>query len=112
VDRLGSKAARERRLAEQDQGSALSEDKLPGLDIALPYLAGTYDDRMFDCLRTRAQAFAILTGGDPTASEAGGPLSLGPDAGGQEDGAALVPLSPQMLEDLRVNLAVETSENL
>ena len=26
----------------------LPEDQLPGLDIAMPYLAGTYDERMFD----------------------------------------------------------------
>ncbi len=35
-------------------GSHLPEDQLPGLDIAMPYLAGTYDERMFERLRTRA----------------------------------------------------------
>ena len=38
----------------------------------MPYLAGTYDERMFERLRTRAQVFDILTGGDPTADQESG----------------------------------------
>jgi hypothetical protein len=70
ADRIGSKTLRERRLAMENakqRDSELAESDLPGLDIALPYLAGTYDERMFDRLRSRSQIFEILTGGDPTA---------------------------------------------
>jgi hypothetical protein len=108
IDRIGSKAARELKLAKQEEGNAVPEDQLPGLDVALPYLAGTYDDRMFGCLHSRAQTFDILTGGTPTASQEGTLIELNPDAEGQEDGPALVPLPQQLLDDLRVNLAVET----
>jgi hypothetical protein len=84
----------------------LSEDQLPGLDIAMPYLAGTYDERMFERLRTRAQVFDILTGGDPTADQESGSFWLDPDSEGEDDGSSFVPLPRQMLDDLRVNLAV------
>jgi hypothetical protein len=63
VDRIGSKTQRERKLALQD---SVAESALPGLEVALPYLAATYDERMFDRLYTRAQAFDLLTGGDPS----------------------------------------------
>src|SRR5207249_2814274 len=64
VDRIGSKTQRERKLASGDQ---VPETALPGLEVGLPYLAATYDERMFDRLYTRAQAFELLTGGDPSA---------------------------------------------
>ena len=64
VDRIGSKTQRERKLASAAQ---LSENLLSGLEVALPYLAATYDERMFDRLYTRSQAFDLLTGGDPSA---------------------------------------------
>ena len=101
TDRIGSKASRERKIA-----GDLPEDQLPGLDIAMPYLAGTYDERMFERLRTRAQVFDILTGGDPTADQEAGPFWLDPDSEGEDDGTSFVPLPRQMLDDLRVNLAV------
>ncbi len=101
TDRIGSKAARERKIAGQ-----LAEELLPGLDIAMPYLAGTYDERMFERLRTRAQVFDILTGGDPTADQESGTFWLDPDSEGADDGASFVLLPRQMLDDLRVNLAV------
>lgn len=103
TDRIGSKAARERKLA-----GILPEDRLPGLDIAMPYLAGTYDERMFERLRTRAQVFDILTGGDPTADQESGAFWLDPDSEGEDDDTCFVPLPRQMLDDLRVNLAVRT----
>lgn len=101
TDRIGSKASRERKIA-----GHLPEDQLPGLDIAMPYLAGTYDERMFERLRTRAQVFDILTGGDPTADQESGAFWLDPDSEGVDDGNSFVPLPRQMLDDLRVNLAV------
>jgi hypothetical protein len=107
VDRIGSKTARERKIAMEVNGNNhLSEDQLPGLDIAMPYLAGTYDERMFERLRTRAQVFDILTGGDPTADQESGSFWLDPDSEGEDDGSSFVPLPRQMLDDLRVNLAV------
>jgi len=108
TDRIGSKAERERRMALEASGSVhLPEDQLPGLDIAMPYLAGTYDERMFDRLRTRAQVFDILTGGDPTADQESGSFWLDPDCEGEDDGTSFVPLPRQMLDDLRVDLAVK-----
>jgi hypothetical protein len=66
IDRIGSKTQRERKLSNLG-ASTPNESSLPGLEVALPYLAATYDERMFDRLYTRAQAFDLLTGGDPSA---------------------------------------------
>jgi superfamily II DNA/RNA helicase len=107
TDRIGSKAARERNMVLKRNGDRhLPEDQLPGLDIAMPYLAGTYDERMFERLRTRAQVFDILTGGDPTADQDNVVFWLDPDSEGEDDGTRFVPLPRQMLDELRVNLAV------
>jgi hypothetical protein len=111
TDRLGSKAMRERNLAlAARNGAGVSDEAssaLPGLDIALPYLAGTYDERMYDRLRSRAQTFEILTGGDPSADREGDTSWLDPDDLGSATGADYVPLPNEMLEQLRVNLAVD-----
>lgn len=107
ADRIGSKALRERRLAAEhriQQGLEPDEAHLPGLDVALPYLAGTYDERMFDRLRSRSQAFEILTGGDPTADRESETSWLGSDDVVQADGIDYVPLPVDMLDRLRVNL--------
>jgi hypothetical protein len=110
TDRIGSKAERERKIAAEANGNVhRSEDKLPGLDIAMPYLAGTFDERMFDRLRTRAQVFDILTGGDPTADQESAAYWLDPDSEGEDDGTSFVPLPGPMLEDLRVDLAIVTN---
>jgi hypothetical protein len=110
IDRIGSKAARERKMALDTAGdSHLPEDQLPGLDIGMPYLAGTYDERMFERVRTRAQVFDILTGGDPTADQESGSLWLDPDSEGEDDGGSFVPLPRQMLDDLRVDLAIKVN---
>lgn len=107
VDRLGSKALRERALATVAPGASGTPGAgLPGLDIGQPYLAGTYDERMYDRLPARAQAFEILTGGDPSADRSGEASWLDPDDLGIPTGVDYVPLPPEMLEDLRVNLAV------
>ncbi|MCA1565747.1 MAG: hypothetical protein LC803_08945 [Acidobacteria bacterium] len=109
TDRIGSKALRERRMATEhhkQQGLEPDDAALPGLDIALPYLAGTYDERMFDRLRSRSQAFEILTGGDPTADRENETSWLNPDDIGQADGIDYVPLPTVMLDQLRVNLGV------
>jgi hypothetical protein len=103
ADRIGSKTERERRLA------AVRQLQLPGLDVALPYLAATYDERMFDSLRTRAQVFEILTGGDPTADRDRDGQWLSEDDEGADEGAAFVPLPQLMLDDLKVELGVTLS---
>jgi hypothetical protein len=58
ADRIGSKTFRERALSTGPSSSFL--------DIGVPYLAGTYDERMYEELRLRAQTFEVLTGGDLT----------------------------------------------
>jgi hypothetical protein len=57
----------------------------------------------------RAQVFDILTGGDPTADQDSGSFWLDPDREGEDDGGSFVPLPRQMLDDLRVNLAVSSA---
>jgi hypothetical protein len=64
VDRIGSKTQRAQKLA---QDESLDGTILPGLEVSLPYLAATYDERIFDRLYMRAQAFDLLMGGDPSA---------------------------------------------
>jgi hypothetical protein len=56
VDRIGSKVERERLGAENAGG--------PTLEIAVPYLAATYDERMFEELFRRAQLFEVTLGGE------------------------------------------------
>ena len=101
IDRIGSKTQRERNLG---VGQAGNDSLLPGLEVALPYLAATYDERMFDRLFSRSQAFDLLTGGDP---------SVDPDdetgyeiEGVEEPGKILqfVALPETMRQELRVDL--------
>jgi hypothetical protein len=101
VDRIGSKTQRERQLP---LNHGLTKNALPGLEVALPYLAATYDERMFDRLYTRAQAFDLLTGGD---------AAVDPDdecdyeiEGVEEPGrfAQFVALPDLMRQELRVDL--------
>ncbi|HEY7425519.1 MAG TPA: hypothetical protein VH682_14910 [Gemmataceae bacterium] len=89
-------------------GADAATSTLPGLDIALPYLAGTYDERMYGRLRSRAQTFEILTGGNPSADREGDTSWLDLDDLGSATGVDYVPLPNEMLEQLRVNLAVES----
>jgi hypothetical protein len=101
IDRIGSKTQRERSLG---LDHFRNEGLLPGLEVALPYLAATYDERMFDRLFSRSQAFDLLTGGDP---------SVDPDdengyeiEGVDEPGKVLqfVALPETMRRELRVDL--------
>jgi superfamily II DNA or RNA helicase len=105
TDRIGSKAERERKLA-LGVGGKKHEQEMPGLDVALPYLAATYDERMFDVLRTRAQIFEILTGGDPTADREEETHWATTDSEGSDPIDAFVPLPQPMLDDLKVDLSV------
>jgi hypothetical protein len=112
VDRIGSKTTRLRALAQAPllaDGEEPKESDLPGLDVGLPYLAGTYDERMYETLRTRAQVFEILTGGDPTADRDAEVSWLDPDSEGEAGSSSFVALPRRMLEDLRVDLSVKVN---
>jgi hypothetical protein len=97
VDRIASKTFREREVAGDAKGSAL--------EVGVPFLAGTYDERMYEELRMRAQTFEVLTGGDVSIDDVSG----GDEdrrAEGKEEGLTLRTLPPDMLEDLRARLHV------
>ena len=71
----------------------------------MPFLAGTYDERMYEELRLRAQTFEVLTGGDfvvenPEGADEGG------EAEGTEQGLRIIALPEIMVRDLRVSLHV------
>jgi superfamily II DNA/RNA helicase len=97
IDRIGCKAFRDR---------AKRGDKV-FLEVVVPYLAGTYDERIYEAMRTRAQTFEVLTGGD-LASDL--PVdqdvtdSEGKDSKSPE--SALVQIPEQVIKDLRVTLSV------
>jgi hypothetical protein len=95
IDRIGSKTFRER--------ERVQSGPKPWLEVGIPFLAGTYDERMFDELRMRAQTFEVLTGGDLAASN---PEEDQQDAEGSDTSLNLHPLPPEMLEDLRTQLHV------
>jgi len=112
VDRIGSRVERERVDSARGDGATL--------DIAIPYLAATYDERMFEELYRRAQLFEVTMGGDfrvegrlspeETAEQErrrrdAGIGSTDEDFGTEGDsGAIALPVS--MVERLRVDLAV------
>lgn len=99
VDRIGSKTFREREAATDRKG--------PSLEVGVPFLAGTYDERMFEELRMRAQTFEVLTGGDVTIDDVSGEDDLS-SAEGKEQGLNLRSLPPELLRDLRARLHVWT----
>jgi hypothetical protein len=99
TDRIGSKTFRER---DNSQGDNDSE---AFLKIGVPYLAGTYDERMYEELRRRAQTFEVLTGGDITTDDAEG-RDDNENSEGEESGLRFVPLPLVMMESMPVNLHV------
>jgi hypothetical protein len=60
---------------------------------------------MYEELRLRAQTFEVLTGGDFAADHADGQDDVS-KAQGEELGVSVLPLPPQMIDDLRVKLQV------
>jgi len=113
VDRIGSKVERERMGAQEGEG--------PTLEIAVPYLAATYDERMFEELYRRAQLFEVTLGGTMRVEGRIAPehvhsehrrrekLGIGTDdedIGDETDETGLVDLPPDMIERLRVDLSV------
>jgi superfamily II DNA/RNA helicase len=104
VDRIGSKTFREREAAKEGEG--------PSLEVGVPFLAGTYDERMFEELRMRAQTFKVLTGGDVTTdstSYRADDVSGADDEKGSEGREQILHLKSlpaSMLHDLRAKLHV------
>jgi hypothetical protein len=107
IDRIGSKTFREREAAGDSEG--------PSLEVGVPFLAGTYDERMFEELRMRAQTFEVLTGGDITSDDnrLSSDDTSGTDDGklaeGRENGLNLKALPSEMLSDLRAKLHIWNS---
>jgi hypothetical protein len=96
ADRIGSKAFRQR--------DADGRTNTVFLEVGVPFLAGTYDERMYEELRLRAQTFEVLTGGDFAADHSG--HDDGANAQGEQLNLSAVPLPNVMIEDLRVRLQV------
>jgi hypothetical protein len=96
VDRIGSKTFRER--------EAAGPTSKVLLEVGVPFLAGTYDERMYEELRLRAQTFEVLTGGDFAADHATQEDTSSPE--GKELGLSVIPLPAQLTDDLRVKLQV------
>ena len=113
VDRIGSKVERERMGVQDGEG--------PTLEIAVPYLAATYDERMFEELYRRAQLFEVTLGGEMRVEGRIEPehvasqqkirekLGIGTndeDIGVESDETGVVDLPDDMIERLRVDLSV------
>ena len=113
VDRIGSKVERERLGANGDDA--------PTLEIAIPYLAATYDERMFEELYRRAQLFEVTLGGDMRVEgriepehvkgekrkrEKAGIGTEDEDLGDEGENTGAVDLPKDMVERLRVDLSV------
>jgi len=103
LDRIGSKTQRERNLI-LVAGQSEEENALIGLEVALPYLAATYDERMFDRLFARAQAFDLLTGGDASAEEDEERRGFVEDIAAPDGKTNLVVLPESLRQALRVDL--------
>jgi hypothetical protein len=116
IDRIGSRTQRLRQLnavPATDKGEARTDARL---EVNAPYLAGTYDERMFEELRLRAQTLEVLLGGDlagsSTQSAALSDESSNPADGepveleGESRAHGLVALPDSMADSLRVDLAV------
>ncbi|WP_417851882.1 helicase-related protein [Thalassoglobus sp.] len=113
IDRIGSKVERER--------LGKNVEKQPSLEIAVPYLAATYDERMFEELYRRAQLFEVTLGGDMRVEgrieqehvkdekrkrEKAGIGTEDEDLGEESDDTGAVDLPKDMVERLRVDLSV------
>ena len=105
VDRIGSKTERLRGNGNGDCS----------LDVAVPYIAGTYDEHRFRVVHGRAHLFEVTMGGKyvvdghktvPDAMEAD---SLGDDFGNR--GVIWTPIPETIAEDLRLNLEAESLDS-
>lgn len=77
------------------------------LEVDIPYVAATYDEKIFNDVRSRAQIFEILMGGN-LASDTSKPEE---DMTAKRSEISLVSLPSQMVQDLRVELGCYTLEN-
>jgi hypothetical protein len=116
VDRIGSRTQRLRQLnavPAMDKGEERTDARL---EVNAPYLAGTYDERMFEELRLRAQTLEVLLGGDLAGSSTQS-AALSDESSNSADGEpvelegesrahGLVALPDSMADSLRVDLAV------
>jgi superfamily II DNA/RNA helicase len=112
VDRIGSKVERER--------AEVIEGELPALDVAVPYLAATYDERMFEEVYRRTQLFEVTMGGDfrvegrlsdseverEAASRQAAGIGTNDEDLGEEGDSGAIELPASMVERLRVELSV------
>jgi len=101
ADRIGSKTFREREAYHGNDGIFL--------EIGVPFLAGTYDERMYEELRLRAQIFEVLTGGDFTPENIEGhdqPDKIHTEEKNYMPLPRFQPLPPEMVDQLRVKLHV------
>lgn len=115
VDRIGSRTQRLRQLGSGQSQAEIGLAADARLEVNAPYLAGTYDERMFEELRLRAQTFEVLLGGDLSASRPEPPSpdksSTQTEADAQETegepcAVGLIALPDRMADSLRVDLAV------
>jgi hypothetical protein len=103
IDRLGSKAERLQVNASGDDNSSL--------DIAVPYIAGTYDEHRFRVVHGRAQLFEVTMGGEYAidgyrrVDDAMEAETLTDDEG--KRGAVWCPLPDAMARDLQLHLDTE-----
>ena len=93
----------------------------PTLEIAVPYLAATYDERMFEELYRRSQLFEVTLGGEMRVEGRIDPehvlsehrrrekLGIGnddEDIGDETDEVGVVDLPRDMIGQLRIDLSV------
>ena len=101
VDRLGSKTERLRSNGNQD---------CP-LDVAVPYIAGTYDEHRFRVVHGRAHLFEVVMGGnyavDGRRMRSAEMEESGISGAIREPGAAWAPIPKAIAEDLRIHLEAE-----
>ena len=96
-------------------------DDAPTLEIVVPCLAATYDERMFEELYRRAQLFEVTLGGDMRVEgriepehvksekrkrDKAGIGTDDEDLGQEGDGTGAINLPQDMAERLRVDLSV------
>ena len=104
VDRIGSKTERLR-------GKSNSESSL---DVAVPYIAGTYDEHRFRVVHGRFHIFEVTMGGKYAVDghrilpDEMGDKSLTDDLG--ERGTAWVPVPKAIASDLRLHLEAESPD--
>jgi hypothetical protein len=97
ADRIGSKTFRERDI-ERKTGQPLSF-----LNVGVPYLAGTYDERIYEEVKVRAQIFEVLTGGSFAAEHVDNDGDR-KDREGIHSALTAVQLPACIVDDLRVRL--------